>query len=154
MEHGKSRKRVAGSGFDMEEWPFFWLTRVVGRYLQHLDTVLKRIGLDVPRWRVLMCLAGERPVSVSELADLAIVKMSTMTKIVQRMQADGLVVCAVSSEDGRVTVVAATPAGVAARQEAWKAASALYERAFARVPKSKVTGLNEVLATVFGQLGP
>ena len=77
--------------FDPHRWPFFWITQAVGRYLQRLETGLKRGDLDISRWRVLMCLHPNRPTSVSEIAELAIVKLPTMTKIVQRMQADGLV---------------------------------------------------------------
>ena len=143
-----------GDDFQYDNWPFYWLTQVVGRYLQHLEVGLKRIGLDVPRWRVLMCLSQDRAVSVSEVAERAIVKLPTMTKIVQRMAEDGLVTCSVSEVDARVTVVTLTGPGLQARHEAWHIAAMVYDRAFARIPKGKIAALNLTLEAVFDRLGP
>ena len=79
-----------GSGFDAKEWPFFWLTHATGLYLHRLDNSLKRVGLDVPRWRVLMCVRPGDARSVSEIAELAIVKLPTMMKLIQRMEGEGV----------------------------------------------------------------
>ena len=76
--------------FEMANWPFYWITRVSRRYTHDMEDVLKKIGMDVARWRVLMILNEINPASVSELADHAVIKLSTMTKTVIRMQADGL----------------------------------------------------------------
>lgn len=137
-----------GSAFNMEEWPFYWLTRFTGRYIRQMELVLKPIGLDVPRWRVLMTLRNKEVLSVSEIADHAIVKLPTMTKIVQRMQAEGLVECRQSAADGRVTQVLLTAAGATAGQKAWEAANKIYERAFEDLSKKDVATLNKLLRTI------
>lgn len=134
--------------FNMEEWPFYWLTRFTGRYLRHMESALKPIGLDVPRWRVLMILRNKDVLSVSEIADHAIVKLPTMTKIVQRMQADNLVDCRQSQADGRVTEVSLTQAGAEAGEKAWAAANRIYERAFEDLSRKDVATLNRLLRTI------
>lgn len=134
--------------FDMEEWPFYWLTRFTGRYLAQLEYALKAIGLDVPRWRVLMALRGREKLSVSEIADHAIAKLPTMTKIVKRMEADGLVACRARAADQRVTEVSLTPAGIEAGRLAWDAADRIYARAFREVPDKDVRTLNRLLRTL------
>lgn len=139
-------------GFDRDDWPFFWMTQAVGRYLQRLEPALKRIDLDVSRWRVLMCLQQGTPTSVSEIAELAIVKLPTMTKIVQRMQADELVTCEARASDGRVTEVSLTPHGVMAKQQAWSIANKLYLQAFRDVAPAGKKQLNRLLETVFHNL--
>jgi DNA-binding MarR family transcriptional regulator len=138
----------SAADFRIEDWPFYWLTRFTGRYIQQMELLLKPIGLDVPRWRVLMTLRNNTTLSVSEIAGHAIVKLPTMTKIVQRMQADGLVECSQSDLDGRVTEVALTDAGLVASQQAWEVANRVYKRAFENIPKRDVQTLNRLLRTI------
>lgn len=139
--------------FDPHSWPFFWMTQAVGRYLQKLDRALKAEGLDVSRWRVLMAV-GNRKVGVSEIAQLAIVKLPTMLKIVQRMQAEGLLVCEERDTDARFTDVSLTEAGQEARRRAWATANRLYETAFGSMRKADQHMLNGLLRQVFENLGP
>jgi DNA-binding MarR family transcriptional regulator len=138
--------------FDRREWPFFWMTQAVGRYLQRLEPALKRIHLDVSRWRVLMCLQRDEPTSVSEIAELAIVKLPTMTKILQRMQTDGLVSCEARASDGRVTEVSLTEQGVIAKQAAWTVANKLYVLAFRNISQNETRELNRLMRAVFDDL--
>ncbi|WP_257551895.1 MarR family winged helix-turn-helix transcriptional regulator [Sphingopyxis sp. DBS4] len=138
--------------FKIEEWPIYWLTRVVSLYLAQSEGQLKRIGLDIPSWRVLMFLGKDHGASVSELADHAIAKLSTMTKIIQRMQAEGLVECSPRESDGRVTEVRLTPLGVKARADAWSISHRAFERAFGNVPIEETKALVATLTQVFGAL--
>lgn len=138
--------------FDPHDWPFFWMTQAVGRYLQKLERALKQNGLDVSRWRVLMSV-GDRTIGVSEIAELAIVKLPTMMKIVQRMEAEGLVLCEARQSDARFTDVSLTAAGQDARRKAWAIANRLYESAFRDMPRGEQAKLNEMLRDVFGRLG-
>jgi DNA-binding MarR family transcriptional regulator len=138
--------------FHLQEWPFYWLTRASGRYLETLEAALKGDGLDVPRWRVLMSLHGRDCASVSEIAEQAIVKLPTMTKIVQRMQADGLVVCRPRETDGRVTEVLLTESGRRAQALAWSKAASIYEEAFRNISDREVQTLNRLMGKIFHNL--
>jgi DNA-binding MarR family transcriptional regulator len=140
-------------GFDRQGWPFFWMTQAVGRYIQRLEPALKRIDLDVSRWRVLMCLQQNQATSVSEIAELAIVKLPTMTKIIQRMQADDLVTCEARASDGRVTEVSLTERGLTARQNAWAIANRLYTQAFRNISPTEKRQLNRLMESIFNNLG-
>jgi len=40
--------------FDVQKWPFYWLTKAYGRYISEMELSLKEVELDIPRWRVLM----------------------------------------------------------------------------------------------------
>jgi len=73
--------------------PFYWLTRAHGRYLASMEAVLRGMGLDAPRWRVLMTLHEDNRASVSEIAEHSNAKLSTRAKIVRRMKQDGFVAC-------------------------------------------------------------
>lgn len=144
----KATASDSADDFRIEDWPFYWLARFTGRYVQQMELELKRVGLDVPRWRVLMTLRDNVRLSVSEIAGHAIVKLPTMTKIIQRMQTDGLVECSQKEADGRVTEVALTDAGRVASQRAWDVAHRIYDRAFESVSSKDVATLNRLLRTI------
>lgn len=131
--------------FSFRNWPFYWLARANGRYIAKMEEELGALGLDVPRWRVLMILHEEDCLSVSTLADYAIVKLSTMTRIVQRMQKEGYVICRPRANDGRVTEVLLTPSGRDTSKLAWKAANGVYERAFDAMGDEKKAQLMALL---------
>ena len=77
-----------------------------------------------------MILHAKQLASVSDLADHSITKLSTMTRIVQRMSKDGLVACAPNENDRRITMVSITEKGELAGKSAWEEAKRIAARAF------------------------
>jgi DNA-binding MarR family transcriptional regulator len=140
------------ASFSFQNWPFYWLARANGAYLQNMETALRELGLDIPRWRVLMTLHHLGCASVSMLAEHAIAKLPTMMRIVQRMQSDGLVSCRTSDRDARVTEVMLTEQGRAAGHGAWQVAAAVYHRAFHRLSRAETNALNRLLQKVSANL--
>lgn len=138
--------------FHRAEWPFYWIARVTGRYFQRMETALEQIGIDVPSYRVLMTLYEDHHVSVSAIADACVIKLSTATRIVQRMTADGLVVVRPSLSDRRVTEVSLTPKGEGLRHQAKAIAEGVLAQAFDGVSEAERQRLNRLLAGVFDRL--
>jgi len=138
--------------FHRAEWPFYWIARVTGRYFQTMETALERIGIDVPSYRVLMTLYEDQHVSVSAIADACVIKLSTATRIVQRMTSDGLVVTRPSPNDRRVTEVSLTTKGETLRHQARAIAEGVLAKAFEGVPDAERQRLNRLLAGVFDRL--
>ena len=117
-----------GTGaFRVERYPFYLLNRLVSRYNSVIEARLRAIGLDIPNWRVLMILGERSPRGTREIAEAAVINLSTMTRIIQRMTAAGLVSAAPSPEDARVTQVTLTAAGEEKLREARQAAAPVYE---------------------------
>ena len=144
-----NKPTLNGEDFKAQAWPFFWLTRSTALYLERS---LKKVGLDIARWRVLMCVGPEDAIGISEIADLAIVKLPTMMKIIQRMEADGMVNCRPREEDGRFTDVTLTEQGIAAREQAWAMAQKIYEKAFANISSAENAALNKSLSKIVASL--
>ena len=134
--------------FDLRKWPLYWLTQAYGSYIVNLESILKEIELDVPRWRVLMLLDGAKAQSMSYLATEAITKLSTMTKIVQRMQGDKLVETRPRASDQRVTEVVLTGNGRRARVLARQQVGQIYDRAFRDLSADDLQQLNRLLSTL------
>ena len=136
-------------------WPFYWLARAGGRYRARMEEMLRPTGLDMPRWRVLMTLHQDRVASVSEIAAHAIEKLPTMTKIIQRMEIDGLVRRQPRPGKERVMEVVLTDRGELAGDDAWRSAATLYEQAFAGMSTEEIDRLTALLKRVAENLsGP
>lgn len=68
-------------------------------------------GLTVPVWRVLATLSGDDGLPISKLAEIVLEKQPTLTKIIDRMEADGLVKRREDGDDRRQTRVYITVRG-------------------------------------------
>jgi len=73
--------------------------------------VVRRHGLSVSEWRVLASLEGSDGIPIGQLAQLALLKQPTMTRMLDRMEARGEVARFAHAGDRRVTLVRITPAG-------------------------------------------
>jgi DNA-binding MarR family transcriptional regulator len=74
---------------------------------------VREAGLSVAQWRILATLAGARGVPVKELAAIALMQQPTVTKLVGRMEAAGLVRRGSNATDRRQTLVFLAPRGAA-----------------------------------------
>ncbi|MGE0581340.1 MAG: MarR family winged helix-turn-helix transcriptional regulator [Steroidobacteraceae bacterium] len=97
--------------FHLEAYPFYLLNRAVSRYNVVIEAQLRRIAIDIPTWRVLMILGEAEPRAIAQVAKCAVINISTMARIVDRMFQAHLVQVLPSSADGRVTRLALTALG-------------------------------------------
>ncbi|WP_420993295.1 MarR family winged helix-turn-helix transcriptional regulator [Cupriavidus sp. 30B13] len=84
-------------------------------------------GLSIPEWRVLAALADRSECTIGALADLTLAKQPTLTKLVDRMAAGGLVARRNGAHDRRHAMVSITARG-RARVRALLGQAALHER--------------------------
>lgn len=133
-------------------WPFYWINRVNAHYGRVLERRLKPMGLNMPRWRVLISLYEETYLSVSELSETTAMRLNTTTKVVQSLTAEGLVETRVCPTDKRVTEVCLTARGDSLRAEALEEANAVLAAGFVNVTPEELQALNATLEKVFGQL--
>ncbi|WP_380874158.1 hypothetical protein ACFB49_46110 [Sphingomonas sp. DBB INV C78] len=97
--------------FQLDKYPFYLLNRAASRYNILIEARLRTIGIDVPTWRVLMILGEQAPRSVGRIAESAVINLSTMMRIIERMRNAGLVETGPNPDDARVTDVHLAPAG-------------------------------------------
>jgi DNA-binding MarR family transcriptional regulator len=148
----KRRGDPAASGFRLENSPFFLMNRAVATYSLAMERALRAVGTDIPRWRVLMLAYEYGPVSVGRIAESAVLKLPTATKVVQRLHRDGLVQIRRSVNDGRVTEVELTGAGREAVQVIRGVASRMYRAAFGDFAATEIQALNTALTRVHRNL--
>jgi DNA-binding MarR family transcriptional regulator len=85
---------------------------------------LKNWDLSVPEWRVLACLMDVEGLSVGELAAMALMKQPGLTKVLDRMERDGLLKRGNTTGDRRRVTLNLTAKGRARARPALRAARA------------------------------
>jgi DNA-binding MarR family transcriptional regulator len=148
----RGRYDPASEDFRKEEFPFYWLAMVHGRYSLAMEKALKKIGMDIPSFRVLFILKEQNESSISEISLQAIAKLSTITKIVYRMKDDGLVHTAPCTQDGRVTQVSLTAKGRDSIERIQEATRSLFSQSFKGLSEAQIQKLNKTLETLFNNL--
>lgn len=155
MKHSTSRLRrynPTSDDFKKEEFPLYWLVRVNARYTLAMEKALKKIGMDIPRYRILFILKEQGVSSISEIAEHAVAKLPTITKTIYRMKAEGLVDTAPSPHDGRVTQVTLTPKGQDAIIQIEHTIAPLFAQSFKGMTEAQLKRLNRLLETIFNNL--
>lgn len=82
------------------------------RVSKELDRVLSEVGASAEQWRVLDKLSNEIGLPIGELAQKLSMNPPTMTKLIDRMVAAGLVQRIVDDEDSRRVLVFITDRGL------------------------------------------
>ncbi|MBN8442363.1 MAG: winged helix-turn-helix transcriptional regulator [Thauera sp.] len=135
--------------FRYEDFPFYWLARVHGIYALEMERVLKKLGTDIPTRRVLMMLRLHGTVSVSELSTHAIIKLSTLTRIIQRMRDEGLVETRTNAEDARITDVIMTPKGEELGDRIQQATKKIFVKGYQGLTEAQLIKFTETLQVIF-----
>lgn len=143
-----ARGNPASPGFRLDDYPFYLIARVDHAYAEQMQQALHRIGMSRPRWRVLLTLREASPRSMSELARITSAKLSTLSRVVERLREDGLVTCAPRAADNRVTEVYLADGGRRALEEVVRVAARQYERALAGVAPAEVAAFVDVLRRI------
>lgn len=117
--------------------------------------VLRRARVSTPYFRVLTTLRDAPPggETVSGLADLCLLMQPTMTKLVDRMERDGLAVRRMDPRDRRVVRVTLTVGGMLAADRFAALAERHEREVLERFPALAGAGLPDVLAAMVGRDG-
>lgn len=100
-----------GSGSFAESYLSYLLTRAGHIVASGFHKKLKTWKLTIPEYRVLACLTGAEGLGVGDLAAMAIMEQSRMTKILDRMQKQGLVERRSDARDKRRVLIHLTDQG-------------------------------------------
>jgi DNA-binding MarR family transcriptional regulator len=143
---------MARPEFELDSHVFFWLTQVMGARDRRLNAALKDFGLRVPEWRALAALYSRRQCTMSELAELASIDRTTLTRTVDRMQEAGWLARGADGEDMRITRLALTAAGERLFTRVWPAVERLNDAAVAGLSPAMVERLRGMLAQMKSNL--
>ena len=108
---------------------------VVGVY----RPLLEPIGLTHPQYLVMLCLWEQAPLRVSQIANRLSLEPATLSPLLKRLEAAGLVVRERDQSDERAVAVSLTPAGLRLRHRAQGIPAAVIQRL-----GTEVTDLEEI----------
>ena len=112
----------AGEGF-ARNYLAYLLARASLIVSNEFHAALKTWDMSVPEWRVLACLTDVEGLSVGELAAMALMKQPRLTKVLDRMERDGLLKRRSAAKDRRRVTLHLTARGRARVKPVQRAAS-------------------------------
>lgn len=114
--------------------PSYLLTRIAHRYNQTIQTELKAIGLTTISTRIIASLKIFGELTINELCVHALAEQPTMSRALDRLEADGLINRTVKHEDNRKRVVQLTPEGEALFERIWPVTLSANDAMFRGIP--------------------
>lgn len=138
--------------FNLEHFPYYWVTQVHAQYVQNVDHVLKKYGLDNSRRRILLALKSKPNASVSDLSEMVVSKMSTTTKIVYRLKDEKLVDTYSCEDDARITRVILTEEGEKIFYKINDLTNVVLEQSFEGLTPLQIEKMMECLKHIFKNL--
>lgn len=147
------RKKVSLHGpdhpeFKLDDYPLYNLNRTSATYIDYMSMKLKDFTMDQPSWRVLMLLDDKNPSTVGDLSRRSVTKISTITRILMRMEKDDLVTRRPFPDDKRVIEVFITDKGKEAVSKLKKLADSVYQHAFDDIADDDIIKFTEILMQV------
>jgi DNA-binding MarR family transcriptional regulator len=108
------RKRAfdpTSDAFRLATSPFYLIAHADFMYHSKMEAVLAAKGVTKSIYRILTVLRDHQPCRMVDLADMALIKRSTVSRLVDRMTEMALVEATQSCADSRATDVRMSPAG-------------------------------------------
>ncbi|MGR3365612.1 MAG: MarR family winged helix-turn-helix transcriptional regulator [Maritimibacter harenae] len=121
----------------------YLLNRTTFQLNQLLKADLKPHGLSISNWRVLAVVATNESVTMNQIATYAMIEQPTASRMVDRLEADGLILRRDRVEDRRFRSLELTEKGL-------KAYEAVRDLAFAHTSRA-LDGLSKTEREVFTQ---
>jgi len=126
---------ASAASFDLDSHLFFWVTQVQARRDLQVAGALEPYGLRVPAWRTLAALRARDRCTMNELAELTALERSTLSRTVDRMVDDDLVLRLADARDLRIVRLGLSPSGRRLFDEIAPRIEALNRAAVAGLPE-------------------
>ena len=147
--------RAAGplaKDFNLDDYALYNLVRTSATYNEVMAAALKRYQLDTAKWRILILLDHKAPQSVGELSRRSVTRMPTLTRILDRMENDGLIKRQHMSEDKRVVEIVMTADASETLNIVRSIGQKVFEAAFDGISEKEIDQLVSTLKKVRNNL--
>jgi len=109
---------------------------------------LREHGLTEQQWRVIRVLAEQERIETSELASRSVLLAPSLTRILKRLETDGLISRETVAGDQRRSLISLTPSGRAKFSSVAPESEAIYAGIEKRVGKARLRELMVLLADI------
>jgi DNA-binding MarR family transcriptional regulator len=123
-----------------------YLIASVNRQLEHeLEERLRPGGVPIEQYRILEVLDATEPCAMGEIATQSLIEPPTLTKIIDKMVAEGLVYRAPDPADRRRVLILTAPAGKALYKRLKGVSTAQEQRLVELLASDKASALRDIL---------
>lgn len=136
------------ANFDLDAYPLYNLNRTSATYIDEMSKALQHIGMTQNQWRILGILGHKNPSTVSEMSRKGVIKMSTLTRILDKMESQNLVTRTPWAQDKRIIKVEITESGREQLNKAIRVNTNVYNRVFSGVSVQQIKQLMATLKTM------
>jgi len=111
LAHADSTPSDPLPDFDLNQYLPFLINRGATRVAADFGSGLKPHGVNITVWRLLASLNQHSSQRIGELSDFTGIEMWTVSRVVSRLEQEGMVERHRGDEDARGVIVSLTPAG-------------------------------------------
>jgi DNA-binding MarR family transcriptional regulator len=137
---------------DLTTYVFHLFTVTTRHRDARLETLLRPLGLNLPRHRALSTIAAQEPCTMTELAEFSAVDRTTLTRTIDQLVEAGLVARSTPPEDRRQVVLTLTEEGRAACRGSLRAIYRLNRRLLDGVEENDQRALARIFERFLGRL--
>jgi MarR family transcriptional regulator, transcriptional regulator for hemolysin len=130
----------------------FLLREVSRRYALQFEVRARELSLNLPQAKALVRLEKNEGVSQTRLAELAEVDAMTMVRILDRMEADGLLERRPDPADRRARCVYLTPRAKPVLAEIWRLSEVMRAEVFEGIGEAERDVFMSVLEDIYAKL--
>lgn len=142
-----------GAHFDLLDYVPYLINRVAVGMVKSLAPDLKRYGLDIQTWRILAAVLSHAECRFGDLARSTSIEISTLSRIVARMQRDGLLRCRPLESDSRTFLASLTPKGRALALRVLPSAYAAEAAMVEGLTPAEIAAFTHTLHKLYANLG-
>ena len=147
-----SNDTTLSAGFPLQRNFGFLLSDLAQRYVARFERNAQAIALTLPQCRVLVHLQDRPGLSQARLAELANLEPMAMVRLLDRMEADGLLERQPDPDDRRARRVLLTPRAQPLLAEIWRLSERTREETFAGVDGEQRAQFQAVLQRMHANL--
>ncbi|MFT3964388.1 MAG: MarR family transcriptional regulator [Sphingobium sp.] len=133
--------------------PFYLMAHADFRYHEDMEVVLARRGVSKSIYRVLTVLREFSPINIGQLAERALMKRSTASRIIDRMVEQRLAEARPAPQDTRFVEVSLTPEGADLLNSLTPVVARQFARAVQGLEPEELTALVGTLRRIVDNLG-
>jgi DNA-binding MarR family transcriptional regulator len=130
----------------------YLMNRIMGGYNGHIRKDLRAMGLTTTQMRALAVLAVMDGMQIRALAEYAVVEQSTLSRAIDQLQADGLVLRGGDPQDSRAACLSITPEGRRKFEQIWPVMARSYEALFSGIEEAERTAFVATLQKILLKL--
>ena len=142
----------ANDKFRLDNYAFYLISQIDQRYGLEMEKVLGKHKTERVYWQLLLILREKNPSSIGELSERSGKKLSTVSRVIERMRNENLVSTAPRKTDMRITDVIINETGSKALDKVLKVASKQYERGISGFSEEEIKQLGGQLQRILVNL--